>query len=122
SGFQCGNLMVPLDYSQPAGRKVSLALIKKPKQGTQPRIGSPPYNPGGPGESGVDYLRNDPSINGLNKRFDIVAWDPRGIGGSTRISCVDNATLDKDLALDGVLDDPGEKSAAIQADKDFVAG
>jgi pimeloyl-ACP methyl ester carboxylesterase len=122
AGFQCGNLMVPLDYSNPAGRKVSLALIKKPKQGTQPRIGSLLYNPGGPGESGVDYLRNDPSIKDLNQRFDIVAWDPRGIGGSTRISCVDNATLDKDLALDGVLDDPAEKAATIQADKEFVDG
>jgi pimeloyl-ACP methyl ester carboxylesterase len=121
-GFQCGNLMVPLDYSHPAGRKVTLALIKKPKQGAQPRIGSLLYNPGGPGESGVDYLRDDPSIKDLNQRFDIVAWDPRGIGGSTRISCVDNATLDRDLALDGVLDDPAEKAATVQADKDFVDG
>lgn len=122
TGFQCGSLMVPLDYSNPAGRKINLALIKKPKQGTQPRIGSVLYNPGGPGESGVDYLRNDPSINGLNQRFDVVAWDPRGVGGSTRISCVDNATLDNFLALDSVLDDPGEKSAAVQADKGFVDG
>jgi pimeloyl-ACP methyl ester carboxylesterase len=122
AGFQCGNLMVPLDYTNPSGRKVSLALIKKPKQGTQPRIGSVLYNPGGPGESGVDYLRNDSSINGLAQRFDVVAWDPRGIGGSTRISCVDNATLDNFLALDSVLDDPGEKAAAVQADKSFVDG
>ena len=121
-GFQCGNLMVPLDYSNPAGRKISLALLKKPKAGTQSRIGSVLYNPGGPGESGVDYLRNDTSIKDLNQRFDVVAWDPRGVGGSTRVSCVDNATLDSYLALDGVLDDPQEKSAAIQADKGFVAG
>lgn len=114
--------MVPLDYSNPGGRKVSLALIKKPKQGDQPRIGSLLYNPGGPGESGVDYLRSDTSIKELNQRFDLVAWDPRGIGGSTRISCVDNATLDSDLALDGVLDDTQEKDAAIQADKAFVDG
>ena len=121
-GFQCGNLMVPLDYSNPGGRKISLALIKKPKEGAQPRIGSVLYNPGGPGESGVDYLRNDPSIKDLNQRFDIVAWDPRGIGGSTRISCVDNATLDADLGLDGVLDDPQEKAATVSSDKSFVEG
>jgi len=121
-GFQCGKLLVPLDYSNPGARKVSLALIKKPKQGTQPRIGSLLYNPGGPGESGVDYLRNDSSIKDLNQRFDVVAWDPRGIGGSTRISCVDNATLDNYLALDSVLDDPQEKAATIAADKGFVDG
>ena len=121
-GFQCGTLSVPLDYSNPQGRKISLALIKKPKAGSLPRIGSLLYNPGGPGESGIDYLRDDPTLQNLNTRFDLVAWDPRGIGGSTRISCVDNATLDNFLALDSVLDDPAEKAAAIQADKAFVAG
>lgn len=121
-GFQCGTLTVPLDYSHPAGRKISLSLIKKLKVGSLPRIGTVLYNPGGPGESGVDYLRSDDSINNLAQHFDVVAWDPRGVGASTPVTCVDNATLDTYLALDGVLDDAQEKSAAIQADKDFAAG
>lgn len=121
-GFQCGTLSVPLDYSHPTARNISLSLIKKPKVGSLPRIGTVLYNPGGPGESGVDYLRNDDSIKDLAQHFDVVAWDPRGVGASTPVTCVDNATLDTYLALDGVLDDSQEKSAAIQADKDFAAG
>lgn len=121
-GFECGTLSVPLDYSNPGARKISLSLIKKPKTGSAPRIGTVLYNPGGPGESGVDYLRNDDSINGLAQHFDVVAWDPRGVGASTPVTCVDNATLDTYLALDGVLDDAQEKSDAVQADKDFAAG
>ena len=113
---------MPLDYSNPGARKISLALIKRPKTGTAPRIGTVLYNPGGPGESGVDFLRNDDSIKGLAQHFDVVAWDPRGVGASTAVTCVDNATLDTYLALDGVLDDPQEKSDAVQADKDFAAG
>lgn len=114
--------MVPLDYSNPGAKKISLSLIKRPKVGSAPKLGTVLYNPGGPGESGVDYLRNDDSINGLAQHFDVVAWDPRGVGASTPVTCVDNVTLDAYLALDGVLDDPKEKSDAVQADKDFAAG
>ena len=121
-GFQCAALPVPLDYTHPDGRKISLALIKKPATGPGTRIGSLLYNPGGPGESGLYYLRSDPSVKGLNRRFDLVAWDPRGVGGSTPITCVDTAQLEQFLSIDSVLDDPEEKAAGIQSDKDFVAG
>ena len=122
-GFQCGTLQVPLDYTKPDGRKISLALLRKPTTQQTGRIGSLLMNPGGPGESGIDFLRGDvSSLRNLNSRFDLVTWDPRGVAGSTPVTCLDSAELDAYLALDSVLDDPQEKQAAIQAYKDFSAG
>ena len=121
-GFECGNLVVPLDYTHPSGRTISLALIRKRATEAAGRIGSVVLNPGGPGESGVQFLRSDvSSLTNLNRHFDLVAWDPRGVAASTPVTCVDGPALDTYLALDSVLDDPAEKQAAIQADKDFAA-
>ena len=122
-GFQCGTLAVPLDYSHPEGRTINLALIRKPATSSATRIGSVLVNPGGPGESGIEFLRSDvSSLANLNRRFDLVTWDPRGVAGSTPVTCVDGPQEDDYLSIDTVLDDPQEKAAAIQADKDFAAG
>ena len=120
--FQCGTLQVPLDYSKPDGRKISLALVRKPATNPSTRMGSLLLNPGGPGESGIEYLRGDVSTySNLNRTFDLVSWDPRGVGASTPVQCEDNAQLDVYVALDSVLDDPAEKQATIDADKNFAA-
>ncbi|HYM96259.1 MAG TPA: alpha/beta hydrolase [Candidatus Sulfotelmatobacter sp.] len=122
SGFQCGTLAVPLDYAHPDGRKISLALIRKPATDSAQRIGSLLINFGGPGESGVQSLPDfGKSFATLNTRFDLVSWDSRGVGQSAPMHCVDGATEDAYLALDSVLDDPVEKQAAIAADKSFAA-
>lgn len=122
SGFQCGTLQVPLDYSKTDSRQISLALIRRPATDQSARTGSLLINPGGPGESGIDYLRQDvQAYSSLNRTFDIVSWDPRGVAASTPVNCADNATLDQYVALDSVLDDPQEKQATIDADKNFAA-
>ncbi len=123
-GFQCGTLQVPLDYSNPGARTISLALIRKPATGpVNPISSSLLINPGGPGESGVEFLRGDASaLTNLNKHFNLVGWDPRGVAASTPVTCVDAPTLDNYLSMDSVLDDAQEKQAAIQANKDFAAG
>src|SRR6266550_217880 len=123
AGFQCGTLQVPLDYSHPEGRTISLALVRTQAKDKAARVGSLLVNPGGPGESGIEYLRADiSSLKNLNLRFDLVAWDPRGVAGSTPVTCVDGPQLDAYLSIDSVLDDPQEKQDAMQADKDFAAG
>ena len=123
SGFQCGTLTVPLDYSKPSGDTIKLALIRKPATDTANRIGSLLTNPGGPGASGIDYLKSQvSSLAKLNARFDLIGFDPRGTGQSSPIRCLTGPQEDAFNALDSVLDDPIEKAAAIQADKDFVAG
>ena len=122
-GFQCAALAVPLDYSRPSGRKISLALIRKPTTDQSRRIGSLLINPGGPGDSGLDMLRGArSSLNYLNSFFDLVSWDPRGTGASSPVTCVDGSQLDSYLALDTVLDDPQEKQDFIQALKGFASG
>jgi pimeloyl-ACP methyl ester carboxylesterase len=123
SGFQCGSLTVPLDYANPDKDIIKLALIRKPATDPAHRIGSLLTNPGGPGASGIDYLRQAAGdMANLNKRFDLVGFDPRGIGQSAPVRCLSTAQEDAFNALDPVLDDSQEKAAAIQADKDFAAG
>ncbi|MEP6753160.1 MAG: alpha/beta hydrolase [Candidatus Dormiibacterota bacterium] len=122
-GFLCGSLKVPLDYSNPAAGTIDIALNRKPATVPSQRIGSMLVNPGGPGASGIDWLAaSAPAFAILNRRFDLVGFDPRGIGRSAPVRCVDGKHMDTFVALDGVLDDPQEKAAAIQADKDFAAG
>ena len=123
SGFQCGTLTVPLDYANPGRDTIKIALIRKPATDTAHRIGSLLTNPGGPGASGIDYLKSQASsLAKLNARFDLIGFDPRGTGQSSAVRCLNGPQEDAFNALDSVLDDPIEKAAAIQADKDFAAG
>src|SRR5690606_9732967 len=91
--LQCARLEVPLDYSQPDGRTAQIAVLRH--RATGDRIGSLLVNPGGPGASGV---RLGASMAGrlerttIGERFDIVGFDPRGVGASTpTIDCLTDA-------------------------------
>ena len=122
-GFQCGTISVPLDYAHPAAGTIDVALNRKPATIPSQRIGSLLINPGGPGASGIDFVAAfAPALSYLNRTFDLIGFDPRGIGRSAPVRCLDGPNMDTFVALDGVLDDPQERAAAIQADKDFAAG
>ena len=86
---QCGSVTVPLDYSQPRGRTIRIALERRPAGVASERIGSLVINPGGPGTSGIDDLQNELNVltGGLLDRFDIVSFDPRGVGRSAPVEC-----------------------------------
>ena len=123
NGFQCGFVTVPLDYANPARDTIDIALIRKPATDPTHRIGSVLMNPGGPGASGLDFLRGEASaMTRLNQKFDLVGFDPRGVGRSAPVRCLTPPDLDTYNAIDSVLDDPQEKQAAIQELKDFAAG
>jgi pimeloyl-ACP methyl ester carboxylesterase len=123
SGFQCGTLQVPLDYAHPDAGTIGIAMVRLPATDTASRIGSLLINPGGPGASGIDFIRGSAvGFVSLNRRFDLVSFDPRGVGQSAPVRCLTGPQEDALDALDGVLDDPQEKQAAIQANRDFVAG
>jgi pimeloyl-ACP methyl ester carboxylesterase len=97
SGWQCATLEVPLDYRQPnTDRRIELALTRLPATDPASRIGSLLVNPGGPGGSGIDLVRQiAPDLpDELRRRFDFVGFDPRGIGASTPVVC----TYDHDVA------------------------
>ncbi len=121
-GAECATVTVPLDYSDPAGKTIDLALLRVPASGT--RIGSLLVNPGGPGVQGTEYARNsgyyfnDP----LRESYDIVGWDPRGVGGSAPVDCVDDADLDQIIAFDGTPDTPAEQRELRSLAQGFVDG
>ena len=122
-GFQCGTVTVPLDYAHPEAGTIDIALNRKPATDPANRIGSVLTNPGGPGASGIQFLQGEAaSMKNLNRRFDLIGFDPRGIGQSAPVRCLTGPEEDAYFALDSVLDDPQEKAAGIQADKDFAAG
>lgn len=90
---QCATATAPLDWSQPAGRTISLALVRHVATGPQ-RLGSLFVNPGGPGASGVDFVKQ--SLNyavsaQVQSAYDVIGFDPRGVGASTAVRCFDTA-------------------------------
>jgi pimeloyl-ACP methyl ester carboxylesterase len=122
-GFQCGSVPVPLDYSNTTSGTINIALIRKPATDPAQRIGSVLTNPGGPGASGIEFLRGEASVmTNLNRHFDLIGFDPRGIGQSAPVRCLSGPQEDTFNALDPVLDDPQEKQAALDADKALAAG
>jgi pimeloyl-ACP methyl ester carboxylesterase len=91
--YQCGTLQVPLDYDQSTGGTISLSLVRLPATDPAHRIGSLFINPGGPGGSGVDAVRDaGPFLftDEVRARFDIVGFDPRGVARSTALRCFGN--------------------------------
>src|SRR3982074_2430167 len=79
-GFQCATLQVPLDYAHTELGTIGIAINRKPATVPANRIGSLLINPGGPGASGLDFVRGSAAaLPGLNRRFDLVGFDPRGV-------------------------------------------
>lgn len=82
-GFQCATAEVPLDHRRPRRGTIELALIRRPAVDQANRIGSLFLNPGGPGGSGVEFVRTAPAIAfQAIARFDWIGFDPRGVGAS----------------------------------------
>src|SRR2546423_941557 len=89
-GFQCATAKVPLDRQRHGGPAIRLAVIRHRATDPALRVGSLFWDPGGPGVSGVELLPElwDKVFSAaLRGRFDIVSWDPRGVGASTAVRC-----------------------------------
>ncbi|GAA2097748.1 alpha/beta hydrolase [Kitasatospora saccharophila] len=111
SALQCGRLKVPLDYAAPAGEGIEVALSRKPATGSD-RLGSLLLNPGGPGGSGIEQLQySGDAYKDLNARYDLVGFDPRGVGASTAVHCLDDAAHDTWALSDDRADDRGKAYA-----------
>ena len=91
--YECAVVPVPLDYDRPNGPSVQISLVRLPALNPEERIGSMFVNPGGPGGSGVEFaVFGAPFLYSpdLRAQFDIVGFDPRGIGRSTALKCFGN--------------------------------
>jgi pimeloyl-ACP methyl ester carboxylesterase len=93
TGFDCATATVPLDWQAPTRETISLAVVKHPAGNQAQKIGTLMFNPGGPGGTGTSEFPQwiDAFPQELRDRFDIVSWDPRGIGESTAVQCWDAA-------------------------------
>ena len=93
--FLCSTARAPLDWDDPSADEIELALIRKPAE--EDGIGSLFVNPGGPGVSGYDFVAGSLDVGvseALQDRYDIIGYDPRGVGRSTAVSCFDAKELD----------------------------
>lgn len=91
--FECATVPVPLDHGDPSGGAIGIALVRIPAGDPTRRIGAVLTNPGGPGGSGVDFVLGFGPAAGdvwgpeVPARFDLVGFDPRGIGRSEQLRC-----------------------------------
>ncbi|KAB1147607.1 alpha/beta hydrolase [Streptomyces luteolifulvus] len=119
--WQCATMKAPLDWDEPKGDTIGLALIRAGTSGPAgERIGSLIFNFGGPGGSGVttlpafgaDYAR-------LRTRYDLVSFDPRGVGRSAPVECEDDQQLDIRFQQDATPDDATERTEYLDSTKEF---
>ncbi len=125
NGFQCARLWVPFDYAHPgAGPAFSLPVIKLPAAQPAQRIGPLVINPGGPGGSGLQYAlaaRSGEFTAAVRDRFDIVGFDPRGVGGSQpSLRCMTSRQLDAYFTVNEAPVTAAQLSAAESANQAYA--
>jgi len=124
-GFQCARLLVPFDYQRPAWRRFTLPVIRLPATGPGTRIGSLVVNPGGPGGSGVQYAQQARSqvSAAVRARFDVVGFDPRGVGGSIpAVHCLSDTQLDRFFATSDTPSTTAQRAAVVSESRLFARG
>lgn len=116
--FECAKLEVPIDYAHPDDGTLELALLRRRSIDREQRIGSLVVNPGGPGGSGIALAQAMMPDRDIRKSFDIVGFDPRGVGESTPIECHDN--LEQMYSADPAPRTPEATQHLLNVSKTFV--
>ncbi|MGW6058879.1 alpha/beta hydrolase [Streptomyces sp. NPDC055189] len=121
AAWQCATMKAPLDWDKPKSDTIDIALIRAAASGEKDRrIGSLVFNFGGPGGSGIttlpafgqDYAK-------LRTRYDLVSFDPRGVGRSAGVKCEDDEKLDAYFQEDSTPDDDAEQKKLVKNVKGF---
>jgi pimeloyl-ACP methyl ester carboxylesterase len=117
---ECGTVRVPVDWTQPYGPSIELAVARRAATDPARRLGALVVNPGGPGGSGVDFAQSAESFfsKELRARFDIVGYDPRGVGRSHPVVCSEALV---DAAPSPLLATAREYAAAIVYNRRLAA-
>ena len=120
--FECATLEVPLNYSEPDGESIELALLRVPAR--DDRQGALVVNPGGPGAPGTDYAAAASGVfrEPLLRAFDIIGFDPRGTGDSAPIDCVSDDQLDVYHSSDPNPDTAEEATTYATLTREFGRG
>ncbi|MFD3544048.1 alpha/beta hydrolase [Streptomyces sp. NPDC058655] len=112
--WQCATLHVPLDYAEPEGKTIPIALIRAKARDQKNRLGSLVFNFGGPGGSGLTTLPGAAKeYEALRARYDLVSFDPRGVGRSAPVRCESDAELDAYYAQDSSPTTPEQEKAFV---------
>ncbi|MGV9280654.1 alpha/beta fold hydrolase [Streptomyces sp. NPDC003730] len=120
--WRCATLRAPLDWSEPGGETIDLALIRSRSTGDDP-VGSLLFNFGGPGASGVSMMPSyADTVSSLHERYDLVSWDPRGVAASEGIRCRSDESIDAAESVDSTPDTPAEERAYLKDAADFGKG
>ncbi|MET9552888.1 alpha/beta hydrolase [Streptomyces sp. NPDC006645] len=121
--WECASMAAPLDYAEPKGDTIELALIRAKTSDPGKRIGSLVFNFGGPGGSGVTGLPSfGDDYEKLRTRYDLVSFDPRGVGRSDPVECKDDKQLDAYYAQDMTPDDAAEEKSYVDGLKWYAGG
>ncbi|NUR25026.1 MAG: alpha/beta fold hydrolase, partial [Catenulispora sp.] len=120
-GFECANAQVPLDYREPQGKTLTLAVIRKKATDPSKRKGTLFLQPGGPGNSGVDFVRNNYADlpTALREDFDVFGYDVRGVGRSSQVVCWDDPTYTRAVTAAKGVPGPGAYEPAVRQAADF---
>ncbi len=121
-GLQCARVSVPLDYESPRGEQIQITVVRRPADDPAQSLGPLVINPGGPGQSAVSFMRDAVLLMPpeVLRRFDLVAFDPRGVGHSTAVDCADD--LDPLYGGDLTAQDPKVRDKAVDAVARLVRG
>lgn len=123
--FECASTEVPADYSDPDTEMLELLVLRAVSTAPdRDRIGSLLVNPGGPGAPGVDAAVSQALQlpDEMLASFDIVGFDPRGVGESTPVECVDDAFKDEYYGADPTPSSDEELQEALDLSAEFVDG
>lgn len=120
--LQCARLTVPLAYDKPDGTTITIAVLRKVATNSSARIGSLLFNPGGPGASGASLVAQIASYgigDVLNEKFDLVGFDPRGVGASQPVvTCLTGPERDAERAKDVRSRTAAEVAAANETSRE----
>ncbi|MFS0701945.1 alpha/beta fold hydrolase [Cellulomonas sp. 179-A 4D5 NHS] len=122
--LECATVVVPVDWDEPGGASIELAVNRSRATGGE-RIGSLLTNPGGPGASGTEALESvvlQRMGTEVKERYDLVGFDPRGVGKSHPVECVDGPEMDEIVAFDADYSTPESLEEVEAMYGEFGAG
>ncbi len=120
--LECAYIQVPVDWSEPDGDQVTLSLNRHLAEDQTQRVGSLLTNPGGPGASGLELLEYFTVTAGadLLERYDIIGFDPRGVGASTPVQCGTDEQVNEFYLTDFLIESQEDMDEADEIARAFA--